>query len=337
MPSLRLSSDREAGYRRRRRGRGWQFTDWHGRTVTDPAVRERLESLVIPPAWRDVWICRSRLGHLQATGIDAAGRKQYLYHPRWREERDRAKHDRVVRFAEALPALRRRVDSHLRRPGLGREKALAAGVRLLDRTGIRIGGERYADGAGTYGLATLRSRHLTVDGSGIVIDFTAKGGVDHRAEVDDARLARVVAEMDALPGYEVLKYRGEDGRLVDVTSRDINAYIKEHSGEEYTAKDFRTWAGTVSAALALDALRDVAHGRRRERAVATACRIAAEDLGNTPAVCRRSYIDPRVVEHYLAGLTVSDLDPGELPPAERGRTRDERHVLALLRRPSPGG
>jgi DNA topoisomerase I len=331
-----MSSDREAGFTRRRRGKGWQFIDWHGRTVTDPATRERLEGLVIPPAWRNVWICRSRWGHLQATGVDAAGRKQYLYHPRWREERDRAKHDRVLRFADALPGLRRQVDAHLRRPGLDREKALAAAVRLLDRTGIRVGGERYAEEAGTYGLATLRSKHLSVDGGSIVIDFTAKGGVDHRVEVDDARLARVVAEMDALPGYEVLKYRGEDGSLVDVRSRDVNAYIKQFSGDEYTAKDFRTWAGTVAAALALDALREVPTGRRRERAVAAACRIAADELGNTPAVCRRSYVDPRVLEHYLAGVTVSDIGDQELPAAERGRSRDERYVLALLRRTAPG-
>ena len=247
MPALRRSSDREAGYTRRRYGKGWRFLDHRGAPVSDPRVLERILALVIPPAWKDVWICRSSRGHLQATGVDAAGRKQYLYHPAWRRERDRAKHERVLRFADALPGLRQAVEADLRRRGLPRNKALAAAVMLLDRTWIRVGGERYAQESRTYGLATLRSRHVTVDGDVVVIDFEAKGGKHHHVEVEDRRLARLVREMDELPGYELLKYRGPGGQLVDVRSVDVNTYIKERMGEAYTAKDFRTWAGTVAA------------------------------------------------------------------------------------------
>lgn len=330
MPSLRHSSDREAGYTRRRRGRGFRYLDHRGEPVNG-RTEERLRSLVIPPAWRDVWICRSSRGHLQATGIDAAGRKQYLYHPAWREERDRAKHDRILEFAEALPTLRSAVDRHLRGRGLDRDTALAAAVRLLDRTWIRVGGERYATGSGTYGLATLRSRHLTVEDDTVIIDFEAKGGKRHTAEVEDARLARVLEEMDALPGYEVLKYRDASGALVDVRSTDINAYIKSLMGEAYTAKDFRTWAATVGAAVVLDDMHDVPPGRRRERAAATACRLVAERLNNTPAVCRRSYIDPRVIDRYLDGVVISTPGLVDGIPRRRGRSAAERGTLALLR------
>jgi DNA topoisomerase I len=332
VPALRRSTDREVGYTRRRYGKGWRFLDHRGQPVTNPRVLERILALAIPPAWKDVWICRSSRGHLQATGIDAAGRKQYLYHPAWRLERDRAKHDRVLEFADALPALRQAVASHMGRRGLPREKALAAAVALLDNSWIRVGGERYAEENRTFGLATIRSRHVSVEDDLIVIDFEAKGGKRHHVEVEDRRLARLVQEMDQLPGYELLKYRDASGRLVDVRSADINAYIKEQMGEAYTAKDFRTWAGTVAAALALDARRDVPAGRKRERAVAAACREASEQLNNTPAVVRASYVDPRVIEHYMEGRTVSDIDPDALPVRE-GQSDDERAVLALLRTP----
>jgi len=332
VPTLRRSSDREAGYTRRRYGKGWRFLDHQGRPITNPRVLERILALAIPPAWKDVWICRSSRGHLQATGIDAAGRKQYRYHPAWRQERDRAKHDRILEFADALPDLRQAVQAHLGMPGLPREKALAAAVALLDNTYIRVGGERYAEENRTFGLATLRSRHVDVEDDLIVIDFEAKGGKRHHVEVEDRRLARLVQEMDQLPGYELLKYRDADGALVDVRSPDINAYIKEQMGEAYTAKDFRTWAGTVVAARALDARADVPAGRARERAVAAACREAAEELNNTPAVVRASYVDPRVIEHYMEGRTVSDVDAASLP-VRQGQSDDERAVLALLRTP----
>jgi DNA topoisomerase I len=332
MPSLRHSSDREPGYTRRRRGRGWSYLDWEGRPVASARLRERFERLAIPPAWSDVWICRSSRGHLQATGTDEAGRRQYLYHPDWHEQRQREKYERILRFADGLPALRRITERHLRRGRLDREKALAAAVQILDRTRIRVGSEEYASRYRTYGLATLRSKHLSIEGDTLVLDFRGKGGVDHHAEITDARLARVVAEMDGLPGYEVFAYLDDDGDVVDVRSEDVNAYIKEHMGEDFSAKDFRTWAGTVAAAVALDEVGPIEGARERQRAVTRVCRIAAELLGNTPAVCRASYIDPRVIDHFLDGRTMSSL-VGEIDRRlEDGHSAEELAVLALLRR-----
>ena len=332
MPALRHSSDREPGYTRRRHGRGEHYLDERGRQVRDPRVVHRLKALAIPPAWHDVWICRSSRGHLQATGIDAAGRKQYLYHPAWREERDREKYARILRFADRLPALRATAERHLRRRRLDRDKALATAVQLLDRTFIRVGGEEYAASSRTFGLVTFRSRHLTVEDDLIVLDFEGKGGADQHAEVESARLARVLQEMDDLPGYEVLKYRDGDGTVVDVRSEDVNAYIQEHAGEEFSAKDFRTWAGTVAAAVALDEVGPVEGARHRQRAVAGVCRQAAALLGNTPTVCRANYIDPRVIDHFLDGRTISSLRAEVERRLERGRSPEEVAVLALLRR-----
>ena len=292
----------------------------------------RFEALAIPPAYTDVWICRSSRGHLQATGVDDAGRKQYLYHPAWHEERQREKYERILRFADGLPGLREVTARHLRKRTPTRERALAAAVELLDRTNIRVGSEQYAAAHGTYGLATLRSKHIAVEGDTLILDFEGKGGADVHAEVRDARLARVVAEMDSLPGYEVFKYLDGDGAVVDVRSGDVNAYIKEHMGEDFSAKDFRTWAGTVAAAMALDEVGPIEGARERQRAVARVCRLAAELLGNTPAVCRASYIDPRVIDHFLDGQTVSTL-MGELDRRMRdGHSGEELAVLALLRR-----
>jgi len=332
VPSLRHSSDGEPGFTRRRRGRGWSYLDDRGRPIRDRRRLERIRSLAIPPAWRDVWICRSSRGHLQATGVDDAGRKQYLFHPAWNEERDREKFERIVRFAEGLPDLRREADRQLRRRRLDRDKALAAAVQLLDRTNIRVGTEQYAEEHGTYGLATLRSKHLRVEGDRIVLDFASKGGADQHAELTDARLARTLAEMDGRPGYEVFTYRDEEDRVVDVRSSDVNAWIKERMGEDFSAKDFRTWAGTVAAAVALDEVGPIAGARERQRAVARVCRVAAELLGNTPAVCRASYIDPRVIDHFLDGRTISSL-MGQVERRLRdGHSAEELAVLALLRR-----
>jgi DNA topoisomerase-1 len=332
VPALRHSSDHEAGYTRRRHGRGERYFDDRGRPVRDPKVVARIRALAIPPAWRDVWICRSSRGHLQATGIDAAGRKQYRYHPAWHEEQARQKYERILRFAERLPVLRAATDRHLRRRRLDRAKALATAVQLLDRTLIRVGGEEYASSNGTFGLATLRSRHLTIEDDLIVLDFEGKGGADQHAEVESRRLARVLQEMDDLPGYEVLKYQDRDGTVVDVRSEDVNAYIQEHMGEEFSAKDFRTWAGTVAAAVALDELGEVEGARKRQRAVAAVVHQAAELLGNTPAVCRANYIDPRVIDHFLDGRTISSLQDQVERRLERGYSAEELAVLALLRR-----
>ena len=319
------------GFTRRRQGRGWRYLDDRGRTIRG-SRRARIEALAIPPAWRDVWICRSSRGHLQATGVDAAGRKQYLYHRAWHEERQREKFERILRFADGLPSLRTTVDGHLRRRRLTREKALATATRLLDRTHIRVGTEEYASENGTYGLATLRSRHVRLDGDTLILDFEGKGGTGQHAELTDARVARVVAEMDALPGYEVFEYLDEDGDPVDVRSDDINAYLKEQMGEDFSAKDFRTWAGTVAAAVALDEVGPLEGARERQRAVARVCRVAAELLGNTPAICRASYIDPRVIDHFQDGVTMSSLMGKVERGLAAGHSAEELAVLALLRR-----
>lgn len=334
MPALRHSSDKEPGFSRARAGRGWRYRDDRGRPIDRPSVIARIDALAIPPAWRDVWICRSSRGHLQATGFDDAGRKQYRYHDAWTEQRGREKYERILRFAERLPDLRRSVAAHLRRRRLGREKALAAAVRLLDRTHIRIGTEEYTLEHGTYGLVTLRSRHITVEDDTVLLSFRGKGGQPQESEVRDARLARVVAEMDGMPGYEVFKYVDDEGVTVDVRSEDVNAYIKEHAGEDFTAKDFRTWAGTVAAAVALDEVGPLDGARARQRAVAAVVRTAAELLGNTPAVARASYIDPRVIDHYLDGVTISGLqkEVAARMEASDGYTPQELAVLALLRR-----
>jgi len=332
MPSLRHSSDREPGYTRRRRGRGWSYHTADGDTVTAPRLRSRFDALAIPPAWSDVWICRSSRGHLQATGTDDAGRRQYIYHPAWHEQRQIEKYERILRFADGLAALRRTTEAQLRRTRLDREKALAAAVQILDRTRIRVGSEEYANRHQTYGLATLRSKHLTVDGDTLVLDFRGKGGIDHHVEITHARLAKVVAEMDGIPGYEVLSCRDDGGAPVDLRSEDVNAYIKEQMGEDFSAKDFRTWAGTVAAAVALDEVGPIDGARERQRAVTRVCRLAADLLGNTPAVCRASYIDPRVIDHFLDGRTISSL-MGEIDQKlQNGHTAEEIAVLALLRR-----
>jgi DNA topoisomerase I len=300
--------------------------------VRDARKIARFNALAIPPAYRDVWICRSSRGHLQATGVDDAGRKQYIYHPAWHEERGREKYERILRFAERLPHLREVTDRHMRKRKLTRDKALAAAVGLIDRTYIRVGSEQYAASHGTYGLATLRSKHISVDGDTLILDFVGKGSTDLHEEVRDGRLARIVAEMDALPGYEVFKYLDDDGEVVDIRSADVNAYIKEHMGEDFSAKDFRTWAGTVAAAMALDEVGPIEGARERQKAVARVCRVAAELLGNTPAVCRTSYIDPRVIDHFLDGRTISTLI-GELDRRmDEGHSGEELAVLALLRR-----
>jgi DNA topoisomerase-1 len=335
VPSLRHSSDREPGYTRRRQGKGWRYLDSDGRTITDARLRARFDALVIPPAWTDVWICKSSRGHLQATGTDAAGRRQYRYHPKWHEQRQVEKYARILRFADGLPDLRRVTAGHLRRRTLDREKAMAAAVRLLDRTNIRLGGEAYAKQHRTYGLATLRSKHIEVEGDTLILDFTGKGGIDHHAEVRDARLAKVVAEMDELPGYEVFKYLDEAGDVVDVRSGDVNAYIKEQMGEDFSAKDFRTWAGTVAAAVALSEVGPLDGAKARQRAVTRVCRVAAELLGNTPAVCRASYIDPRVIDQFMDGTTIASIAnevESRMNSSSGGHSSEELAVLALLRR-----
>ena len=337
MPRLRRADCSGPGILRRRRGRGFTYADEYGQRVDDRETIDRIRELVIPPAWQDVWICPYPNGHIQAVGTDAAGRRQYLYHPDWRRRRDREKFDEMVRFARALPRLREAAAAHLRKRGLGRERVLACAVRLLDRGFFRIGTEDYAEANGTYGLATMRRSHVTLGPDALIrFDYAGKGGKRHLQSVVDRSVYRVVEALKERPGAgELLAYQA-DGEWVDVGSDDINAYIKELSQDSFSAKDFRTWNATVLAAVAL-AVSGQAHGTKtgRKRACARAVQEVAYYLGNTPAVCRASYIDPRVFDRFRDGLTIGgaleelgEVEFGE--PATQGAI--EEAVLDLLER-----
>ncbi|HZN17273.1 MAG TPA: DNA topoisomerase IB [Micromonosporaceae bacterium] len=326
---LRRCDPSGPGYRRRRRGRGFSYLAPDGRPVTDPGELARLRALVIPPAWRDVWICPDPRGHVQATGVDAAGRRQYLYHPVWRAKREAQKFDRVQQVAGRLPRLRRRVSAHLRGEGLSRERVLATAVRLLESGLFRVGGDEYATSEdATYGLATLRPEHVRVGRDGVVFEYLAKGGIERVCTVTDTEVREVLRELrrrrrgaDRLFAYRVGR------RWREVRSDDVNGYLREVSGCEMTAKDFRTWHATVLAVVLLAQAGVAEPVTRRRRTVARVMREVAEELGNTPAVTKASYVDPRVVDHYHEGVTVPlrrELDGYPAPPAV------ERAVLALL-------
>jgi DNA topoisomerase IB len=311
--------------------------DERDRPIRDADVLARLRDLAIPPAWKDVWICPDPLGHLQATGVDAAGRKQYLYHERWREHRDRAKFERMVRFGEALPKLRRRLERDLRDGEPTRECVLACAARLLDVGLFRVGSEAYADEEGGIGLATIRKDHVTVHKASIEFDYLAKGGVRRRQVIEDPISYPVVRALRRRRGgaEELLAYR-ERGRWHDVRSSDINDYLKDVLGEDFSAKDFRTWNATVMAAVSLAADgQGTGSKAARKRTIDRTVRAVAELLGNTPAVARRAYVDPRVIDRYLSGWTIApalERLPDDLDVADdRVRTRLERAVLDLLR------
>src|SRR5258706_2580698 len=298
---LRHVTDTQPGIRRRAGGTGFRYADAQGRAVRDAETLARIRSLAIPPAWTDVWICAEERGHLQASGRDARGRKQHRYHPRWREVRDETKSDRMTAFAAALATIRRRTKLDLARSGLPREKVLAAVVQLLEKTLIRVGNEEYARANGSFGLTTLHNRHVNVRGARLTFRFRGKSGRDHDVGLEDPRLAAVVRRCRDLPGQELFGYVDEAGEIHPIGSADVNDYLREVTGQDFTAKDFRTWAGTVLALRALQQHQkfdSVAEGKRN---VAAAIESVAQTLGNTKAVCRKSYVHPALVDAYLDG------------------------------------
>jgi DNA topoisomerase-1 len=337
LANLRYYTDAKPGYTRKKarvKG-GFHFFDKDGKRIADPEEIRRIHALAIPPAYTDVWICPSKNGHLQATGKDARGRKQYRYHPRWRETADANKYSRVMAFAAALPDIRKRLDSDLARPGLPREKVLATVVKLLETTLIRVGNEEYAKTNKHYGLTTLRSRHVKVKGATIEFSFRGKSGIDHSIELQNPRLARIVRRCQEMPGQELFQYEDEDGARQTIDSTDVNAYLQEISGQPFTAKDFRTWAGTVLAAMALREFETFDSEAAAKKNIVSAIERVAERLGNTPTVCRKCYVHPAILESYTDGSMLKSLRlkaEAELSGKKLSELKpEEAAVVGLLR------
>ena len=330
--SLKYVTDESPGIRRKKAGTGFTYVDAKGKRVRDETTLRRIKSLVIPPAWTEVWICPDADGHLQATGLDARHRKQYRYHPRLREVREQTKYNRMLDFARALPGIRRRVERDLKLPGLPREKVLAAVVRLLETTFIRIGNEEYKKQNKSYGLTTMHNEHAKVRGSQIHFHFRGKSGVRHAIDLEDPRLARIVRACQDLPGEELFGYRDDAGQAHDIGSGDVNEYLRDITGQEFTAKDFRTWAGTVLAARALQELEAAGTAGKRKKNIVAAVESVAKRLGNTRAVCRKCYIHPAVLDTYLDGSFLDTYGDraAKMIKATRGLQPDEVAVLGLL-------
>lgn len=331
---LRYVSDAMPGITRRRSGKGWTYRDAKGQPVRDKAALARIRSLAIPPAYRDVWICPYANGHIQATGRDARGRKQYRYHPDWRSARESTKYQHVMEFARCLPQLRARVAEDMAAPGLGRTKVLATVVHLLDTTLIRVGNEDYAQSNGSYGLTTLRDRHVAVKGGELRFSFRGKSGKDWRLAIRDRRVAKVVRACQDLPGQELFQYLDENGERQGIDSTDVNEYLREITGRDITAKDFRTWAGTVLAAMALSELERFDTQAAAKRNIKAAIERTAARLGNTPTICRKCYVHPEVLDSYMAGslmVQVKQTVESELREDIAAMKPEEAAVLAFLR------
>ena len=328
---LRYVSDGMPGIKRESRGKDFRFRDANRKIIHDKETLSRIKSLVIPPAWTEVWICPSANGHIQATGRDARGRKQYRYHERWREVRDENKFDRLAQFAKALPNIRRRVAEDLKLPGLPRQKVLATIVRLLERTFIRIGNEEYARENKSFGLTTFKNRHAKVKGAKVLFRFRGKSGRQHEVDVSDRRVAKVIAKCQDLPGQDLFQYVDDNGEVRDVTSQDVNEYLREIAGEDFTAKDFRTWGGTVLAAIAFSKQDEFQTKKQAKSNIKTAICAVAELLGNTPTVCRKCYVHPVIVEAYLNRTRIAGLNGAEKESVTPDLRAAERAVLKFLR------
>jgi DNA topoisomerase-1 len=323
---LQYVSDDTPGYRRTGNGANFEYLDTHGKQIRDEQRLFRIRRLAIPPAWSDVWICPCPNGHIQATGRDARGRKQYRYHDRWRQVRDENKFERLAHFGKALASIRRRVARDIKSPGLPRQKVLATIVRLLERTLIRVGNEEYARENKSFGLTTMKDRHVTLKRSRLRFRFRGKSGRQHEVDITDRRVSRIVSKCQDLPGQDLFQYVEENGEVQDVTSQDVNDYLREISGENFTAKDFRTWAGTVLAAIALNAQGKFETKKQAKANIKTAISAVAELLGNTPAICRKCYVHPAVLEAYLTGGPI----PGLTPATKRSKNIDFRSLETAM-------
>ena len=327
-------SPEEPGIRRVRSGQGFRYVAPDGKTISDKITLGRIKRLAIPPAWTDVWICTRDNGHLQALGKDARGRKQYRYHPRWREVRDETKYHRMLEFAKALPLIRKRVEQHLTLPGLPREKVLATVVKLLETVMIRVGNDEYARDNKSYGLTTMQDRHAVVNGSSVRFQFRGKSGKYHKIDIEDRRLAKIVANCQAIPGQELFQYIDQDGKPHDITSTDVNVYLREIANDEFTAKDFRTWGGTVLAAMALQEFEKVDTKSQAKKNLLRAIEAVAERLGNTPAICKKCYIHPFVLNSYLDGTMLDAFKKraDQLSSSSAALKPEEKTVLNFLQK-----
>ncbi|MFZ0115498.1 MAG: DNA topoisomerase IB [Xanthobacteraceae bacterium] len=331
---LRYVSDARPGIRRNKAGKGVTYTRADGSKLSEFEVLKRIRSLAIPPAWTDVWICPWADGHIQATGRDAKGRKQYRYHARFREVRESTKYEHVVAFADTLPSIREKVGEHMALRGLPREKVLATVVHLLESTLIRVGNDDYAKQNNSYGLTTLKNRHVAVDGNEVRFRFTGKSGKRWSLRVRDRRIAKIIKACQELPGQELIQYVDEEGNCRDVTSTDVNDYLREITGKDITAKDFRTWAGTVLAAMALNELESFDSAAQAKRNLRGAIEKVSARLGNTPTICRKCYVHPEVLNSYIDGNLVLELKSkaeSELRSGMESLKPEEAAVLALLR------
>jgi DNA topoisomerase-1 len=328
---LRYVNDDRPGYRRRAKGKKLEYLDTDGKPIRNEQRLLRIKRLAIPPAWKDVWICPAPNGHIQATGRDARGRKQYRYHDRWREVRDENKFERLADFAKALPTIRRRVAKDLKLPGLPREKVLATIVQLLERTFIRVGNEEYARENKSFGLTTIKNRHVKVKGAQLRFRFRGKSGREHEVDITDRRIAKIVSKCQDLPGQDLFQYVSETREVRDVTSQDVNDYLREITKENFTAKDFRTWAGTVLAAIALYAQEKFKSNKQARANVKNAICAVAQLLGNTPAICRKCYVHPAVLDAYLAGRQIVGFLQAINPPEKLNLRAVEQAILKFLR------
>ena len=327
---LQYVSDECPGYTRKPKGKHFEYFDTEGKPIRDEQRLVRIKRLAIPPAWTDVWICPSPNGHVQATGRDARGRKQYRYHERWREMRDENKFERLAQFAKALPNIRRRVAQDLKLPGLPRRKVLATIVRLLERTFIRVGNEEYARENNSFGLTTFKNRHVTVKGAQMRFRFRGKSGRQHEVDLTDRRVAKVIAKCQDLPGQDLFQYLDESEEVQEVTSQDVNEYLHQTAVQDFTAKDFRTWGGTVLAAMALSRQDDFETKKQAKANIKTAISAVAKLLGNTPAVCRKCYVHPIIVEAYLNRTTIAGLSGAGKGLKQPDLRAAERAVLKFL-------